>query len=219
MGRLANMPNSAMSPALVSRQRRSNSLQNSQREPQEAVAKLKWSTLQRKKAKLKSRRWSPSTTLLRVLRENSPVLLTIASLFAIPLPLLSPTLTLFAVPLLEPTLTAQSLSIARLVYRVPPQDAFLPASSGSSNSPLLSKVSSKPFPESILNSFAWTNTNLRRTRTHFSVVNSKLSGNSLPLSPKEMLPNVNATRSSTKTDPHPRVPVSNNCVRTLPNPS
>merc|ERR1712066_1167201 len=183
--RLANMPNSAMSPALVSRQRRSNSLQNSQREPKEAVAKLKWSMLQRKKAKLKSRRWSPSTTLLRVLRQNSPDLLTIASLFAIPLPLLSPTLTLFAVPLLEPTLTAQSLSIARLVYRVPPQDAFLPASSGSSNSPLHSKV----------------------------------SGNSLPLSPKEMLPNVNATRSSTKTDPHPRVPVSNNCVRTLPNPS
>merc|ERR1739848_196460 len=64
-----------------------------------------------------------------------------------------------------------------------------------------------------------TNMNLRRTRTHSSVANSKLSGNSLPLSPKEMPPNVNVTRSLTKTDLLPRVPVSNNCARTLPNPS
>merc|ERR1719192_963741 len=96
-----------------------------------------------------------------------------------------------------------------------PPDVFLPASSGSSNFPHLSKVSSKPFPESTLNSFAWTNMNLRRTRAHSSVVNLKLSGNSLPLSPKEMPPNVNATRSLTKTDPHPRVLVSSNCARTL----
>merc|ERR1711934_261257 len=93
------------------------------------------------------------------------------------------------------------------------------SSSGSSNSPPLSKVSSKPFPESTLISFAWTNTSSRRTKTPSSVVNSKLSGNSLPLSPQEMLPNVNATKLSTRTDLHPREPVSSNCAKTLPNPS
>ena len=78
------------------------------------------------------------------------------------------------------------LKICRSVCPAPPPDAFPPASSGSSNSPPLSKVSSKPFPESTLISFAWTNTSSRRTKTPSSVVNSKLSGNSLPLSPQEM---------------------------------
>merc|ERR1712045_410839 len=116
----------------------------------------------------------------------------------------------FALPSLEPTSTAQSSSIARSVCLAPQPDAFQLASSGSSNCLLLSRVSSKPFLESTLISFAWTNMNLKRTRTHSSVANSKLSGNSLPLSPKEMPPNVNATRSLTKTDLLPRVPVSNN---------
>merc|ERR1711956_113350 len=53
-------------------------------------------------------------------------------------------------------------SIARSVCPAPPPDAFHPAFSGSSNSPPLSKVSSKPFPESTLISFAWTNTSSRK---------------------------------------------------------
>ena len=89
--------------ALVSRQRRLNSQQNLQRGLPVLVAKSKLSMSQRKKAKLKSRRWSPFTTLLRVLRKNSPALPTIASLSATPLPHLRPTSTLFAVPSLEPT--------------------------------------------------------------------------------------------------------------------
>merc|ERR1711974_393403 len=101
--KLANMPNSAMLPALASRPKRLNSQQNSKREPNQVAAKSKLSMSQRKKANLKSRRRLPFMTLLRVLRKNSLASPTIASLFAIQPPHLSPTSTLFAVPSLEPT--------------------------------------------------------------------------------------------------------------------